>query len=132
MPKTLTGAALKANRRRVLIDTARADMTTGHPDGIVALLEQAEKARPTRNPEPLRPELRDAVQAEDDEFIARVARFVRSGVDDDASHTAEERRHAGIRHEQAEDEGADLPVDLADPDYDGPWDSRQMIPKGAQ
>jgi anti-sigma factor ChrR (cupin superfamily) len=60
MPKTLTGAALKANRRRVLIDTARADMTTGHPDHIVALLVQAEKARPTRNPAPLRPEVRDA------------------------------------------------------------------------
>jgi hypothetical protein len=60
MPKTLTGAALKANRRRVLIDTARADMTTGHPDSIVALLVQAEKARPTRNPEPLRPEVREA------------------------------------------------------------------------
>jgi hypothetical protein len=63
--KTLTGAALKANRRRVLIDTARADMTSGHPDSIVALLVQAEKARPTRNPEPLRPEIRHAVAAVD-------------------------------------------------------------------
>jgi hypothetical protein len=79
MPKTLTGAALKANRRRVLIDTARADMTTGHPDGIVALLVQAEKARPTRNPEPMRPEVREAVEAADDEFLARVAHFVRNG-----------------------------------------------------
>jgi hypothetical protein len=75
MPKTLTGAALKANRRRVLIDTARADMTTGHPDSIVALLVQAEKARPTRNPEPLRPEVRDAVLVADEEFRAYVKRF---------------------------------------------------------
>jgi hypothetical protein len=77
--KTLTGAALKANRRRVLIDTARADMTSGHPDSIVALLVQAEKARPTRNPEPLRPEVRDAVEVADDEFLDRVAHFVRNG-----------------------------------------------------
>jgi anti-sigma factor ChrR (cupin superfamily) len=75
MPKTLTGAALKANRRRVLIDTARADMTTGHPDSIVALLVQAEKARPTRNPEPLRMEVEDAVLAADDDFRALVERF---------------------------------------------------------
>jgi hypothetical protein len=66
MPKTLTGAALKANRRRVLVNTARDAMAPGekgagdHPDSIVALLVQAEKARPTRNPEPLRPEVRDA------------------------------------------------------------------------
>jgi anti-sigma factor ChrR (cupin superfamily) len=77
--KTLTGAALKANRRRVLIDTARADMTSGHPDHIVALLVQAEKARPTRNPAPLRPEVRDAVEVADDEFLDRVAHFVRNG-----------------------------------------------------
>jgi hypothetical protein len=63
MPKTLTGAALKANRRRVLIETARSAMTDAHPDAIVALLVQAEKARPTRNPEPLRPEVRDAAAA---------------------------------------------------------------------
>jgi hypothetical protein len=73
MPKTLTGAALKANRRRVLIDTARADMTTGHPDHIVALLVQAEKARPTRNPEPLRPEVRDALLTSDRLFMARMS-----------------------------------------------------------
>jgi anti-sigma factor ChrR (cupin superfamily) len=66
--KTLTGAALKANRRRVLIDTARADMTSGHPDHIVALLVQAEKARPTRNPEPLRAEIREAVLADVEGF----------------------------------------------------------------
>jgi hypothetical protein len=62
----------------VLIDTARADMTTGHPDSIVALLVQAEKARPTRNPEPLRPEVREAVEAADAGFRALVERFKRS------------------------------------------------------
>jgi hypothetical protein len=75
MPKTLTGAALKANRRRVLIDTARAAMTDAHPDAIVALLVQAEKARPTRNPEPLRPEVREAVVHANIRFRAMVERF---------------------------------------------------------
>jgi hypothetical protein len=81
--KTLTGAALKANRRRVLIDTARADMTSGHPDHIVALLVQAEKARPTRNPEPLRPEVYAAVLRDEREFVEalHVTRVTGHGID---------------------------------------------------
>jgi hypothetical protein len=59
----------------VLIDTARADMTTGHPDSIVALLVQAEKARPTRNPEPLRPEVYAALLRNRREFLDEL-RFV--------------------------------------------------------
>jgi hypothetical protein len=63
MPKTLQGAALRKHRRRVLLDTARAAIHDTHPDALVALLAQAERAWPTRNPEPLRPEVRDAAAA---------------------------------------------------------------------
>lgn len=61
---TLTGAARASRDARVLTDTARHAMALrgpGIPDEVVALLTAADRVRPVRNPEPLRPEIAAAL-----------------------------------------------------------------------